>query len=82
MLRYDEGLIGEIHAQGSRGIVGFMLGKLSKLDPRIIAAYADVGSRFGLIQIMGESGLQVSIAEQSLVGIISGICSFYNLACR
>ncbi len=74
MLRYDEGLIGEIHAQGSRGIVGFMLGKLSKLDPRIIAAYADVGSRFGLIQIMGESGLQVSIAEQSLVGIISGIC--------
>lgn len=73
MLRYDKKMIDEIHMQGSRGIVGFILDQLSKQDNRIIAAYADVGSRFGLIQKMGGSGLQVSIAEQSLVGIISGV---------
>ena len=75
MLHYDKGLIDEIHMQGSRGVVGFSLERLSKQNPRIIAAYADVGSRFGLIRKMGESGLQVSIAEQSLIGIISG---FYH----
>ncbi len=74
MMHYDEKVINGIHTQGSRGIVGFMLEKLSKQDPRIIAAYADVGSRFGLIQKMNGSGLQVSIAEQSLIGIISGLC--------
>ncbi len=73
MILYDKKMIDEIHEQGSRGIVGYMLEKLSKQDHRIIAAYADVGSRFGLIQKMSGSGLQVSIAEQSLIGIISGI---------
>lgn len=73
MMLYDKKMIDEIHEQGSRGIVGYMLEKLSKQDHRIIAAYADVGSRFGLIQKMSGSGLQVSIAEQSLIGIISGI---------
>lgn len=73
MLCYNKKTIDEIHMQGSRGIVGYMLEKMSKQDHRIIAAYADVGSRFGLIQKMSGSGLQVSIAEQSLIGIISGI---------
>lgn len=75
MLHYDKELINEIHRQGSRNIVGFMLERLYEQDSRIVAAYADVGSRFGLTQKMGENGLQISIAEQSLIGIISG---FYH----
>lgn len=74
MLQYDSRTIGEIHQQGSRGIVGFTLDRLARENPKIIVAYADVGSRFGLIKPTGLDGLQVSIAEQSLIGIISGMC--------
>lgn len=75
MLNYDQTLIEQIHSKGSRQIVGFILEKLSKINQKIVAAYADVGSRFGVSQVMGVRGIQVSIAEQSLIGIISG---FYN----
>lgn len=74
MLKYDPSVIEEIHAKGSRGIVGYVLGKMSESNPRIIAAYADVGTRFNLVQPMGNRGFQISIAEQSLIGAISGFC--------
>lgn len=72
MLQYDKLLIDKIHSQGSRNIVGYILGELSKRNDKIVAAYADVGSRFGLIKNLGSNGLQISIAEQSLIGVISG----------
>ncbi len=73
MLQYDSKIISEIHNQDSRGIVGYTLGKLRRENNKIVAVYADVGSRFGLIQAMGEQGIQASIAEQSLISVLSGL---------
>lgn len=72
-LQYDDKTIKKIESLGSRDIVGFILNKLSELNPNIVVAYADVGSRFSLTKEDSIKKLQISIAEQSLIGIISGI---------
>lgn len=73
MLQYDTEHIKRLHSMGSRGIVGYVLGQLNKENCKIIAAYADVGSRFGLIPEMDGSGIQLSIAEQSLISVLGGL---------
>lgn len=73
MLEFDAPTIHQIHSKGSRGVVGYILKRLSEENDRIVAAYADVGTRFGLSKSMGARDIQVSIAEQSLIGVISGL---------
>lgn len=68
-----ENEINHIHSLGSRRTVGYTLEQLCKKNNKVIAAYADIGSRFGLINNR-INGLEVGIAEQSLIGIISGLC--------
>lgn len=74
MLKYDAECIKKIHSMGSRRIVGYVLGELSRENKKILAAYADVGSRFDLLRTMGSQGIQISIAEQSLISILGGLC--------
>ena len=73
MLCYNEKIIEKIHSLGSRKTVGYILGKLQESNNYIIAAYADVGRRFGFSGKMEDGCLQAGIAESSLVGIISGL---------
>lgn len=71
---YDKNHIEILSTFDSRNIIGYALKEICKQNDKVVVAYADVGSRFGIPKAVGNRGIQVSIAEQSLIGIISGLC--------
>lgn len=57
----------------SRKTVGYVLSVLHKNNDKVVAVYADVGSRFGIKGELNDKELEIGIAEQSLIPILGGM---------
>lgn len=70
---YDDHAVNYIQNLSSRSTVGYALEQLYKCNPKIMAVYADVGSRFGIKDKLGRNSIEIGIAEQSLIPILGGL---------
>ncbi len=71
-MTYDDGFIRTVTEIGARKTVGLTLQHSYEENDKILVAYADVGSRFGFSNNCAFC-IETGIAEQSLIGIISGL---------
>jgi transketolase len=72
-MKYPQEVIDQIHALDSRAIVGYMLEQIYRANKKIVAVYADVGSRFSVVGRLGKNELEIGISEQSMIPILGGM---------
>lgn len=73
MIEFTDGFIDNIQKLDSKKAVGFLLGLIHKYNDKVVAVYADVGSRFGVAGRLDSNELEIGISEQSLIPILGGM---------